>query len=169
MPFTPLHMGAGLCIKAVAQRRFSLMVFGWTQIVMDLQPLLAMLTGRGELHGFTHTYLGATLVAVVAALTGKPLGQLGLRLLRLPRFLPIGWGVAALSALVGAWSHVAIDSLMHAEMHPWAPWRQGNTWSGLVSIEALQWWCLGAALLGSVLYFVVARLRGGTPWKDLFE
>lgn len=57
MPFTPFHMGPGILLKALLQGSFSLMVFGWSQIVMDLQPLIAMLTGMGKLHGFTHTYL----------------------------------------------------------------------------------------------------------------
>jgi hypothetical protein len=39
MPFTPLHMGPGLAVKAVMQRKFSLLVFGWSQVVIDLQPL----------------------------------------------------------------------------------------------------------------------------------
>ena len=42
MPFTPLHMGPGILIKSLLQGCFSLMVFGWTQIVMDIQPLLVM-------------------------------------------------------------------------------------------------------------------------------
>ena len=79
MPFTPLHMGPGILIKSVLQGSFSLMVFGWTQIVMDIQPLLVMLTGEGHLHGFTHTYIGATLIALFSALSGKYLAQLGLR------------------------------------------------------------------------------------------
>lgn len=51
MPFTPIHMGPGLLIKAVLQSGFSLMVFGWTQIVMDVQPLIVMLYGEGQVHG----------------------------------------------------------------------------------------------------------------------
>ncbi len=42
MPFTPFHMGPGLLIKAVLQGAFSLMVFGWAQIVMDIQPLVTV-------------------------------------------------------------------------------------------------------------------------------
>ncbi len=38
MPFTPIHMGSGILIKLMLQGSFSLMVFGWTQIVMDIQP-----------------------------------------------------------------------------------------------------------------------------------
>ena len=66
MPFTPIHMGPGIFVKAILQGSFSLMIFGWTQIVMDIQPLIVMITGEGHLHGFTHTYVGAVLIAIIA-------------------------------------------------------------------------------------------------------
>jgi hypothetical protein len=68
MPFTPIHMGPGILIKSLLQGSFSLMVFGWTQIVMDIQPLIVLISGEGHLHGFTHTYVGAILIAIFAAL-----------------------------------------------------------------------------------------------------
>jgi hypothetical protein len=82
-------MGLGVPVKAVFAGGFSLMVFGWAQIVMDIQPPVALLTGEGQLHGFTHTNLGAASLAVLSALTGKYLGELGLRLLKMPQYLPI--------------------------------------------------------------------------------
>ena len=86
MPFTPLHMGPGLVVKACMQGAFSLMVFGWTQIVMDIQPLIVLISGEGHLHGFTHTYVGAILIALFAALTGKYLSELGLKIIGLSKF-----------------------------------------------------------------------------------
>ena len=65
------------------------MVFGWSQIVMDLQPLFVLLTGEGELHGFSHTYLGASLLAILSALTGKYLSEIGLKILKLDLTTPI--------------------------------------------------------------------------------
>jgi len=44
-------MGPGILVKSILQSSFSLMVFGWTQIVMDIQPLIVMITGEGHLHG----------------------------------------------------------------------------------------------------------------------
>lgn len=67
MPFTPFHMGPGLAVKAVSGRRFSLMVFGFCQVAIDIEPLVRMLRGDIVIHGFTQTYLGATLVAFVGA------------------------------------------------------------------------------------------------------
>ena len=76
VPFTPFHMGPGILLKAVLQGSFSLMVFGWAQIIMDVQPLIVLLSGEGHLHGFTHTYLGATLIGAVSAITGKHAAEL---------------------------------------------------------------------------------------------
>lgn len=118
MPFTPVHMGPGIAVKAVMQHKFSLMVFGWSQIVIDLQPLFVMITDRGELHGFSHTYVGATLIGLFCALSGKYLGELGLRIIREPQHLPISWPVSFISAFIGTYSHVAIDSIMHADIQP---------------------------------------------------
>ena len=62
MPITPLHMGPGLLIKSVFRGAFSLTVFGWSQVLMDLQPLVVILTGRGRTHGITHTFVGAAVL-----------------------------------------------------------------------------------------------------------
>jgi len=62
MPFTPFHVGPGIAVKAVFDKRFSLLVFDWVQVVMDLQPLVVVLTGRGRKHGVTHTLIGAAVL-----------------------------------------------------------------------------------------------------------
>ena len=145
-------MGPGLLVKSVLQRRFSLMLFGWSQIVMDIQPLTVMLTGQGHLHGFTHTYLGASGIAIVAAVTGKPLAELGLRLLQLNDHLPISWWVAVISSVIGTFSHVLFDSIKHRDVQPFAPWRLENPFLGFVSIVWLHLFCLATGLAGMALY-----------------
>lgn len=75
MPFTPLHMGPGLAVKAVCGRYFSLMVFGFSQVAMDIEPLVRIIRGDAVLHGFTHTCLGATLIAPVSIFVGRPVCQ----------------------------------------------------------------------------------------------
>lgn len=161
MPVTPLHMGPGILLKALLPSRFSLMVLGWAQIVMDLQPLLAMLTGQGELHGLSHTGIGTGLLAVVAALSGKCLGELGLHLVGPRRPLPIRWAAAWLGAGIGTASHVLLNSLVHADIRPWAPFSAANGLLGRVSWGTVEWLCLASGALGGALYLVVARRRGG--------
>ena len=74
-------MGPGMLIKSLLHGSFSLMIFGWSQILMDLQPLFAMITNEDKLHGFSHTFLGASFIAVIAVLTGKHLSEFGLRII----------------------------------------------------------------------------------------
>jgi membrane-bound metal-dependent hydrolase YbcI (DUF457 family) len=155
MPFTPIHMGPGLLIKAVLQSSFSLMVFGWTQIVMDIQPLLVMLHGEGHVHGFTHTYFGATLVAIFAALTGKYLSEFGLKILEIeiPNSGKIAWGVCILSAFIGSYSHVLLDSIMHSDLEPFYPFVLSNNMHRIISVMALHKFCFYCGVIGAGIYY----------------
>lgn len=153
-------MGPGIAIKAILQGSFSLMVFGWAQIVMDLQPLLSITTGLVELHGFSHTFVGAALLTVVSALSGKHLSELGLHWLGLnrQRDINIAWWVVFVSAALGTSSHVVIDSIMHSDIMPFAPFSEVNPWLGWVTIDTLHRLCYYSALLGAVLYYLVQWL-----------
>ena len=160
MPFTPFHMGPGIAVKALLQGSFSLMVFGWSQIVMDIQPLFAMLTGEGQLHGFSHSFAGATLLAVFAALTGKYLSEIGLFILGLDprREVSIAWWICFLSAFVGTFSHVLLDGIMHGDVEPFYP-ATDNPFFGLVSMRSLHVFCLYSGLVGGMVYFLVPWIR----------
>ena len=161
MPFTPLHMGPGIIVKLLLQGSFSLMVFGWSQIMMDIQPLLVMITGEGHLHGFSHTYLGATLLAIFSAVSGKYLAEFGLRLLRIfnDESSALTWRVTMLSAFIGTFSHVLLDSLMHSDLQPFFPFITDNPFVGTISIGALNRFCIYSAGIGGVLFFGVNYLR----------
>lgn len=161
MPFTPIHMGPGILIKSLLQSSFSLMVFGWTQIVMDIQPLIVLLSGEGHLHGFTHTYIGAILIAIFAALTGKHLSELGLKMLKTSKInnqISIAWWVVFLSAFIGSFSHVFLDSIMHSDIEPFFPFTLSNQFLGLISVSVLHKVCLYSGLFGAAIYY-------GINWK----
>ncbi len=172
-------MGPGILFKALLQSSFSLMVFGWTQIVMDIQPLIVIITGEGDLHGFTHTYVGAILIAVFSALSGKYLSELGLVILGISKPksnsssnsiagsspIKIKWWIAFLSAFIGSFSHVLLDSIMHSDVEPLFPFAMDNDLYNLISISALHKICLYSGLVGGAIYFF-ARWRAN---KSLLE
>jgi hypothetical protein len=157
MPFTPIHMGPGFAIKSILKKNFSLMVFGWSQIVIDIHPLIVILSDRGTIHGFTHTYLGATLIAFFCALSGKYLGELGLKIMRKKEYLPINWNVAFISAFIGTYSHVLLDSVMHSDVIPFNPFWKSNILLSIVSVNTLHIFCLGTGLLGLVIYYLIEK------------
>lgn len=159
MPFTPFHMGPGVLIKAALQGSFSLIVFGWAQIVMDIQPLIVLISGEGHLHGFSHTYIGATLLAAVAAVTGKYLLQFGSWLLEIHTI--VAWWVVLLSSFVGCYSHVLLDSIMHADVQPFFPFFLSNAFLRLISVSALHKFCLYTGLAGVVIMLLLRRRGQG--------
>ncbi len=171
MPFTPFHMGPALALKAVAGRRFSLTVFGFSQVAMDLEPLVRMLRGDAILHGFTHTYLGATLVGLFSVLAGRPVCERLLRWWKPDPGAPllawmavqdtgIPWSAAAAGAFVGTYSHVALDSVMHDDMRPFAPLSAANGLLLAIPVDSLHVLCVATGLAGLLLMIAFARMRG---------
>jgi membrane-bound metal-dependent hydrolase YbcI (DUF457 family) len=151
-------MGPAILIKALLQGSFSLLVFGWAQIAMDLQPLIVLLAGEGRLHGFSHTLAGATLLGMISALSGKYLSEYGLRLIGVAKKnnpVRITWPVAFGSALLGVYTHVVLDGIMHGDVEPFYPLHQANSLAGLVGIDELHRFCLYSGLAGALLYYSV--------------
>nr|WP_250647795.1 zinc dependent phospholipase C family protein [Sessilibacter corallicola] len=146
-----------MVIKALLQGSFSLMIFGWAQIVMDIQPLIVLITGEGHLHGFSHTYVGAILLAIFSALSGKYLSEIGLFILGLNKQwqVQIAWWVAFLSAFIGTFSHVLLDAIMHSDVEPFYPFTLNNPFLGVISVQTLHKWCIYSAFVGGILYFLV--------------
>ncbi|WP_223164586.1 metal-dependent hydrolase [Massilia rubra] len=154
MPFTPFHLGPGAAMKAIGGRHFSFMVFGGAQVLMDLEPLVRLIAGSSIVHGPTHSVPGALLVGAVAALTGKPVSEFVLRLVRAPD-QSISWFASCMGAFLGTFSHVVLDAIMHSDTEPWWPLSSANPFLGLVSVRALHLACL----LGVALWLVVDTWR----------
>jgi hypothetical protein len=149
MPFTPFHLGPAIAFKALGRRNFSFMVFGGAQVLMDIEPLIGIIQNKPVLHGYTHTVLGALLIGLFAALTGKPVSQWVLRLCR-AREASISWTAAFAGALGGTFSHILLDAVMHSDMNPWWPLVDGNALLGLISLGQLHLLCLVLGLLGLI-------------------
>ena len=173
MPFTPFHLGPGGIFKALGGRYFSFTVFGFSQVAMDIEVLVRMYREDAILHGFTHTYVGATLIGILSFLIGKPICEGCLRLWNeavsrkgYPRFhiAPrISWLAALTGAMIGTYSHVFLDSLVHADMRPLAPFSNANPRFGVISADNLYLLCLGLGGLAGVLFLIISGWRKYTP------
>ena len=154
MPFTPLHLGAGAVFKAIAGPRMSFLVFGGTQVLMDLEPLVGILRGSDVLHGYTHTLAGAVVIGAVGTVTGKPVTNRVLAALGRP-FAPVTWGAASAGAYAGSLSHLVLDAFMHADMRPFWPLTSANPLLFRIDVDHLGLLCVVAAAFGGA--GVVAR------------
>jgi membrane-bound metal-dependent hydrolase YbcI (DUF457 family) len=158
-----------MLVKAPLHQKFSLIIFGWSQILMDIQPLIALITNAGPLHGFSHTYVGATLLAILSALTGKYLAEFIFK--NLPHYESnrISWKVALISAFIGTYSHIVLDSIMHRDMQPFYPFSDANGLLGLISVESLYRFCVYSALLGGALHFLLKFVNAWHSNEDKGE
>jgi len=173
MPITPFHLGPGILIKAILQGFFSLIIFGWAQILMDLQPLFAIITGVGKLHGFSHTYAGATLIAFISAYTGKWIYEMVMlfikkdfteyqkKLFDVPKKLTMG--VCVISAFLGTYSHVVLDSIMHGDIEPFYPINLENYLYLVLSFENLHKLCIYTGIIGTTIFFAIRYLKLKKP------
>jgi hypothetical protein len=169
MPFTPFHMGVGLAAKTVGGRHFSVLTFGIAQVAMDIEPLIGMLRQWPVLHGPTHTYLGAVPIALVAAaitpwLCGPLLRRWNREVLHygmpwLQETSPWRPPVVVLSALAGTFSHVLLDSVMHLDIRPWAPWSDANGLYAILPLSTLHLLCTVGMVGGALGWVALQWLR----------
>lgn len=172
MPFTPFHLGPGYLAAAATAGRprwFSFYVFSLSQLVIDLETLRNILAGEPRLHTFFHTFAGSLAAGALTVLLYRPLYhaldaplrlfpgfKMHLATFRVWERETPPWGTAAISALLGAWSHVALDALNHADVRPFWPWSEANPVNGLLGNGELYLGCLVAGISG---YGLLAWLR----------
>lgn len=170
MPITPFHFGPGALIKVVVPRYFSWTLFALANVLIDLEPIVLFLLIGDPAHPWLHTLPGAIAVAVVAAFFGrKPCEWL---LHWWNRHLSPGWQNrlfavepyiprvrAWIGALVGTLSHLALDSIMHADVQALWPILSGNPMQGSVSFEVLHAFCVATAVAALIIALLVQRFR----------
>ena len=64
----------------------------------------------------------------------------------------------ALGAALGTYSHIVLDSIMHADIRPLAPISDGNSLLHLVSLEVLHLACLVLGGVGGLAVLLRSRL-----------
>lgn len=169
MPFTPFHMGAALIVKPAARQHFSLIAFGFAQIAMDIEPLLGMILGWETLHGWTHTVVGALLIALpVALLSPFAIAPIVRRANRELQHYRLAWlvqpeqpsrGAVWSGVLVGTLSHVLLDSLMHSDMRPLAPFSDANPLLYAIGVDRVYALCVFVGIVGGLSWLILEEKR----------
>ena len=166
MPVTPFHFGPGAAIKAVIPNLFSLTAYMGANVLIDIETLYYMLTNQYPWHRFFHTYVGAGVITLAAILIMLLVG----RVLKTFSIIPV-WAQRELSLLpivigatLGASSHIVLDSIMHADIRPLAPFSDGNPLFRVIALAELHGFCLMAGGLGVLVWLVTrAYLRMPRP------
>ncbi len=174
MPFTLLHFGPGFLFKAVGSKRISWCAFCAANVMIDIEPL-AYWVLRGEpWHRFLHTLPGATLAGILTVGCCKYLLPYWLnwwnrqlspdqaRWLRVE--VELNSRALWVGGLLGAWSHLLLDAIMHVDVRPVWPFKNDNPLISVISIDALNLACVVAGIVGLAM-LEVSRRRGGKGFR----
>ncbi|MDO8627532.1 MAG: DUF4184 family protein [Candidatus Diapherotrites archaeon] len=137
MPFTLFHWAVAI-LALFAFNFFYLPALLVSSVIMDIEPSYYLFFSPREdnvLHDFFHTYLGVTIIGFIVGAVliriRKPIdkffSKFNLGQEKIPNKLIL------FSSLVGAWSHVFFDSLMHWDIKPFFPFTNANPLLGLIS------------------------------------
>lgn len=168
MPVTPFHMGPAVLLKAGLGRSMSLGSFGITQVVIDVESVGNILTGRFPVHDRLHTLPGALVVAgVVTLISRAPLAIVYARIRKRPgvsswlseELVEPTWLAVAVGAFLGGVSHVILDGMMHSDSRPLSPLVAGNPLLVPNSFEAIHLGCAAVGIVGFIAWRAVLALR----------
>jgi len=110
MPFTPLHFGLNASIGIILKKYISIPMCILANVIIDIQPLLVIFFDFDlELHGFSHTLLGGTILMLPISIV------LGVIIKKVYR-KNIAIGSYILGGEVGVILHILLDSFMHKDV-----------------------------------------------------
>ena len=135
---------------------------------MDIEPLIGLFRNSGTLHGVTHTFIGAIIIAILAAIVSPYICRLILgRFNREVEFYKVGWLSAPetasniviySSAYFGTLSHVLIDSFIYYDIHPFIPFSDLNPFLNIISQDGVYYLCSVSAILGAAPWVIRKKM-----------
>jgi len=154
MPLTPFHLGPALFFGLLLLRCLDLPTFLIANVIIDIEPLLVVSCNLDyRVHGFFHSFIGSTLIALLLVAVMSKVPESFSPLLTFfkietnPSFLSI-----FSASLSGVYLHILLDSRMHRDIQPFYPF-DANPFLNRSSVSGLDVylfcvWCLiGAAII----------------------
>jgi len=161
VPFTPFHLGPALLLGMALLTVLDLPALLVASVAPDVEPfaVLNLHVVGGPAHGFLHTYLGSSFLALLVASVLYSLRGILDRVVASFRISQrTSFKKILLASFVGVYSHVALDSFLYEEMVPFYPFG-GNPFLGALSAfdsyRVIYGFCSVAFLLGVVLYLIM--------------
>lgn len=157
MPNTILHFGINSDIGFAWRKYFDIPALALINVFINFESYVTIiLRSNYPQHGYVHTYLIGTPVAVLAALIlYASRGGIGrvMKLLRLP--YEANFRKILISCLVGAWLHIFMDAFIYADARPFFPIK-ANPFYGVVSEFTMNVICL-VFFIPAVIFYVKNR------------
>jgi membrane-bound metal-dependent hydrolase YbcI (DUF457 family) len=154
MPFTPFHLGPALFFGLLLFRYINLPTFLIASVIVDIEPFLVLFLGLDyPLHGFLHSFLGGSIVAVVLLLV---IIKLNNKTQELMSFLKLGQSSSTRSIWLASFSsiylHILFDSPLYTDIKPFYPFNHNPFYNGMLVEFEIRTICVLMFFAGSLIY-----------------
>ena len=164
MPFTPYHLGPGLFVGLLFVSFIDLPTFLVAGVIVDVEPFLVLaLNLNYPLHGFFHSFLGGTLVAVPLALVMYCVrGKFSCLLSFFKLEQKVSFKRILVAALSGIYIHILLDSQGYTDIQPFYPSDYNpllttGILAGLDAYILCMWTFFGAAIVYIIRLVLIWR------------
>jgi membrane-bound metal-dependent hydrolase YbcI (DUF457 family) len=164
MPLTPFHLGPGLFIPLLLLNIVDLPTFLIASVILDIEPILILsLSLQYPVHGFLHSFMGGSIVALVLTVIMFRFRKL---------FSPVTsffkleqkWSITSISvaSFLGIYHHLFLDAQIHQDMQPFFPltinpFLNQSSLAGLIPVIFCVWCFFGAMMMYSIRLATFAR------------
>ena len=162
LPFTPFHLGPALCLGIPLRNYIHTPTFILANVILDIEPLLVLVTGLNyPLHGYLHTLIASLVLGVAFGLfmffLERTMHPIYSTLLLEPEasFKKTHFVVAG---VLGTSLHVLFDSPLYSDIKPFYPLNV-NPLFGSVSSSEIYLISVGMGVLGIIFYSLLLLFR----------
>ena len=155
MPFTPFHWGPSSWIGLMLFKILDFPTLLIASVIVDIEPFCVLFFNLDyPLHGFFHSFLGGSIVAVLTAIVLYRLRDrikkimVTFKLVQASSFKKILW-----TSFFGVYFHLLLDAFLYKDMKPFYPF-QNNPFLGLFSSHQIYLFC-GLSFLVGILFYLI--------------
>ncbi len=160
MPFTPFHWGPSSWIGLLFFRFLNLCALLIASVIVDIEPFFVLVLNLNyPLHGFLHTFLGGTIVAVIlSGILYRLRGVMNKIMEVFKLSQESSFRAILFSCVLGVYLHIFLDSFLYTDIKPFFP-LDINPLYGLVSHNLMYLFCGSSFILGGLIYVVKLSRR----------
>jgi len=166
LPLTPFHLGPALFLGLVLLRYLDFPTFLIANVIVDIEPLTVILLDLNyPLHGFLHSFLGGTLMAIVLTVVMAGVRERFNHILSIFKIEQESTTRKIMTAsLLGIYTHILLDSRMHPDVRPFYPldinpFLSRSMLAGLEVHMLCKWMFIGGLITYTTMLILRARSR----------
>ena len=155
MPFTLFHWGPSSWIGLMLFKIFDFPTLLIASVIVDIEPFCIIFFNLDyPLHGFFHSFLGGSVVAVLTAIILYYLKDWIKKIMAIFKlvqdssFNKILW-----TSFFGVYFHLLLDAFLYKDMKPFYP-LENNPFLGLFSSQQIYLFCSLSFLVGILFYLI---------------